>query len=77
MRRYKGGKPAKDGFYLKKGELEIVTVEGENGRLPGGIESEYIKVPDVLFVPLALIRGVLFVIFLPYVALAISALVLG
>ena len=31
----KGGSKAKDGLYWKKGDWEIVTVEGENGALPG------------------------------------------
>jgi hypothetical protein len=70
MLKYKGGSPAKDGFYYKKGEWEIVTVEGKNGRLPGGEELEYIKVPGLLFVPAAVMLSVLFVIFLPFIGLA-------
>lgn len=77
MLMYKGGNAAKDGFYLKKGEWEMVTVEGENGTLPGDIDCEYVKVPDLLFVPVALILGGVFVAFLPVVGFAISMLVAG
>ncbi len=76
MRKYKSGNPAPDGFYRKKGEWEIVTVDGENGRLPGGIECEYIKVPGLLFVPVALMLGAGFVISPYFVSFAISMFVL-
>jgi len=77
MLTYKGGDPAKNCFYLKKGEWEMVTVEGEHGSLPGGIECEYIKVPDILFVPVALALGGVFVVFLPLLGFAVSMLVVG
>ncbi len=42
MLKYKGGQEAKGGFYLKKGEWEIATLEGKTAILPGGAECEYI-----------------------------------
>ena len=77
MRKYKGGSPAKDGFYLKKGEWEIVTVEGENGSLPGDLECEYIKVPGLLFVPAVVMLSVPFVIFLPFIGFAMLFVLVG
>ncbi len=77
MLTYKGGDPAKNCFYWKKGEWEIVTVEKENGRLPGGPESEYIKVPGLLLVPAALTLGGLFVIFLPFIGFAVLFVLVG
>ncbi len=71
MFKHKGGNRTKGGFYLKKGEWEIVTVEGKNGMLPGGVGCEYMRVPGVLFVPLAVILGGAFVIFLPFIGFAI------
>lgn len=71
MLTYKGGDPAKNCFYWKKGEWEIVTVEEENGRLPGGADSEYIRVPGLLLLPAALMLSGLFVIFLPFVGFAV------
>jgi hypothetical protein len=67
---YKGGNQTKGGFYLKKDEWEIVTVEGKNGVLPGGGECEYLRVPGVLIVPLAVTLGGAFVIFLPFIGFA-------
>ena len=70
MLKYKGGDNTKGGIYLKKAEWEIVTVEGENGSLPGGGECEYVKVPAILFVPLAMVLGALYVMFLPFIGFA-------
>jgi hypothetical protein len=70
MLNHKGGNNTKGGFYLKKGEWEIVTVEGKNGPLPGGLECEYIKLPAILFVPLAMVMGALYVMFLPFIGFA-------
>ncbi len=67
MLNHKGGDKTKGGFYLKKGEWEIVTVDTNNGTLPGGIECEYIKLPALLFVPLAMGLGALYVMFLPFI----------
>lgn len=77
MLKYKGGSPAKDGFYLKKGEWQIVTVEGENGKLPGGEELEYIRVPVMLFVPAVVALSVPFVIFLPFIGFAMLFVLIG
>lgn len=66
----KGGSKTKDGFYWKKGEWEIVTVGGENGRLPGPENAEYLHVPAILLVPLALILGLGFYLFLPLIGFA-------
>jgi len=77
MLTYKGGDPAKNCFYWKKGEWEIVTAEKENGRLPGGPDCEYIKVPGILLVPAALTLGGLFVIFLPFIGFAVLFVLVG
>ena len=70
MLKYKGGEKAKGGFYLKRGEWEIATLEGNNATLPGGPECEYIKLPALLFIPLAMALGALYVIFLPFIGFA-------
>lgn len=77
MLKYKGGDNTKGGFYLKKGEWEIATVDGKNGTLPGGVECEYIKLPALLFVPLALVMGALYVIFLPFIGFAMLFLMIA
>ncbi len=70
MLKHNGGDNTKGGFYLKKGEWEIVTVEADNGTLPGGTECEYLRLPAILFVPLAMVMGALYVIFLPFIGFA-------
>ena len=70
MLTYKGGNQTKGGFYLKKGEWEMVTVDGKSGMLPGDNECEYVKIPALLFVPLMVTLGGVFVIFLPFIGFA-------
>jgi len=73
----KGGSKTRDGLYWKKGEWEIVTVEGANGMLPGTEDVEYVRIPGILFGPVALIMGLGFFLFLPFIgfAMLISVLV--
>ncbi len=67
MLTYKGGTRAKGGLYWKTHEWQLVTLDGHGWVLPGGRECEYVKLPVLLFVPVALILGAGFVIFLPFV----------
>lgn len=66
----KGGNETKGGFYWKKGDWEIVTVEGKKGMLPGTENVEYIRIPALLFIPVALTISVVYVVFLPFVGFA-------
>jgi hypothetical protein len=68
--KHKGGSEAKGGFYWKKGEWEIVTVDGKSGALPGTNEVEYVRVPGLLVVPVALVVSIAYVIFLPVIGFA-------
>jgi hypothetical protein len=63
----KGGNETKGGFYWRKGEWEIVTVEGKTGTLSGPEKAEYVRVPVILVIPLAMIVSVVYVIFFPFV----------
>ena len=67
---HKGGNETKGGFYWKKGDWEIVTVEGKKGVLPGTAEAEYLRIPTILFIPVALTISVVYVVFLPFVGFA-------
>lgn len=66
----KGGSETKGGFYWKKGDWEIVTVEGKKGTLPGTEKAEYIRIPGILFVPVAMVISVAYVIFFPFIGFA-------
>lgn len=76
MLTYTGGSSAKGGFYLKKGEWEIITLDGKNGTLPGGTDCQYIRLPALLFVPAAIMLSVPFVIFLPFIGFAMAFVVI-
>lgn len=65
-----GGSKTKGGLYWKKREWEIVTVEGKDGVLPGGEDTEYFRIPGTLFAPVALILGLAFYVFLPLLGFA-------
>src|ERR1035437_641871 len=76
LKKYQGGASVKGGFYWDTAELEVVTVDGKNGPLPGGPTQKYVKVPALLFIPLALVLGGLFVIFLPLIGFAMLPILL-
>jgi hypothetical protein len=73
----KGGNETKGGFYWKKGDWEIVTVEGKRGTLPGSEEVEYLRIPGILFVPVALTISVVYVVFLPFIGFAMLGKVIA
>lgn len=65
----KGGSETKGGIYWKKGKWEIVTVERNQGTLPGTADIEYLQVPGIVFGPLALVLGLAFYLFLPLIGI--------
>jgi hypothetical protein len=72
-----GGTETKGGFYWKKGEWEIVTVDGKKGMLPGGSESQFIRLPGILVIPTALVLSITYVVFLPFIGFAMLLRALG
>ena len=72
-----GGTETKGGFYWKKGEWEIVTVDGKKGTLPGGSESQFIRLPGILVIPTALVLSITYVVFLPFIGFAMLLRALG
>ncbi len=71
-----GGANVKGGYYWDTARHEFVTVEGKHGTLPGTPAEKYVKVPGLLFMPLALVLGALFVVFLPLIGLAMVPILL-
>jgi len=67
----KGGNETKGGFYWKKGDWEIVTVEGKKGVLPGTEKAEYLRIPTLLFIPVIMAMSVIYVVFLPFIGFAV------
>jgi hypothetical protein len=62
-----GGSKTKGGIYWKKGKWDIVTVQGNDGTLPGTEDIKYVRIPGIVFGPLALILGLGFYLFLPLI----------
>ncbi len=73
LTRYKGGANVKGGFYWNIAQWEVVTVEGKKGTLPADPGCEYMRVPTLAFIPLALVASGLYVIFLPFIGFAMLA----
>ena len=71
MRTYNGGDTVNGGFYWKQAAWRMVTVPGETGVLQGDAAAVYYRVPVLLMIPLALIMGGLFVLFLPLIGFLI------
>lgn len=68
--KHKGGSEVKGGFYWKRGDWEIVTVDGKRGTLPGSEGADYVRVPGPLLIPVALLVSIAYVVFLPLVGFA-------
>jgi hypothetical protein len=71
MKTFHGGETVKGGFYWRRAGWRMVTVEGETGSLPGDGAARYVRLPALLMVPLALVMGGLFVLFLPLIGFLI------
>jgi hypothetical protein len=70
LKKYQGGANVKGGFYWNTAELEVVPVDGKNGTLPGGPTQNYLKVPALALIPLAIGFSALYVMFLPFIGFA-------
>lgn len=70
MRR-RGGDKAKAGFYWRAAGWEIVTLPGDGGVLPGGVEERYHRLPTLALLMAAPVMGGLFVVFLPFIGFAL------
>jgi hypothetical protein len=70
LSKYQGGATVKGGFYWNTAEWEIVTVEGRRGTLADGPGYEYMRIPTLAFIPLSLVFGALYVVFLPFIGFA-------
>jgi hypothetical protein len=69
-----GGSKVPAGFYFNKKNWEIVTVSGKRGGvLPGGPETEYLKIPALAMLAAAPVLGAAFVVFLPVIGFALLA----
>lgn len=70
MKRYQGGDEVKGGFYFNTNQKDLVTVENDLGLLPGDETDIYMRVPLPVMLAVGPIIGLVYVIFLPFVAFA-------
>lgn len=77
MKRYNGGTKAEGGYYFNLKTWAIEAIEEDVGVLEGSTEDRYLRVPGLLLLPLALVLSFLFVVFLPFIGLAMFAYVVA
>ena len=70
MRRYHGGETVRVGFYWNKTTWSIVPIDRGGGVLPGESNARYLRLPFLLVILLAPLLGAAYVIFLPFIAIA-------
>ena len=61
------GANVKGGFYFNRDKLNLVTVSGKLGTLPGNEGHRYVRIPSLAMVFLAPLLGGLFVLFMPII----------
>jgi hypothetical protein len=73
MAKYTNGMQVGGGYYWNASNWEVEVVPSEGGRLKGGSNAKYVKVPfPALFVIVPLL-GALFLMFLPFIGFALFA----
>ena len=73
MAKYTSGMQVGSGYYWNASNWEVEVVPSEGGRLEGGADARYVKVPfPALFVIVPLL-GALFLMFMPMIGFALFA----
>jgi hypothetical protein len=65
------GTMVKGGFYFNRDKLDLITVSGKEGLLPGADGQRYLRVPVLAVLFLAPVLGGLFVMFMPFIGFAL------
>lgn len=71
MRRNRGGDTVVRGYYWSMAKWEVTCIEQDGSPLPGGYQRRYVRVPVGLLLVAAPVMGLLFVIFLPFIGVAL------
>jgi hypothetical protein len=71
MARQKAGEAVKAGFYWRMAHWQIVTIAEDGERLPGNAGEPFLRIPALMMLLLAPVMGGLFVMFLPFIGIAI------
>lgn len=70
MFRYTGGQTVRQGFYWNAAKWDVTLIERQGGELPGGTGERFARVPVVAMLLVAPIMGALYVVFLPFIGVA-------
>jgi hypothetical protein len=65
------GTLVKGGFYFNRDKLDLITVSGKEGLLPGANGQRFLRVPVLAVLLLAPVLGGLFVMFMPFIGFAL------
>jgi hypothetical protein len=65
------GTMVKGGFYFNRDKLDIITMSGKEGTLPGADGQRYLRVPVLAVLFLAPVFAFLFVVFMPLIGVAL------
>ena len=67
----RGGDTVKGGYYWNPEKWDPTLVEGPAGELPGSSSEMYRGIPTILLLVVAPVMGALFVMFLPFIGIAL------
>jgi len=70
MKRKYGGQMTEGGVYLSLRTGEVIALPVEGGELPGRTAVPYVRIPTALGAVLGPLVGLAYVIFLPFIGLA-------
>ena len=73
MTTYAGGTAVKSGYYLDMRTFTFAQVARDGGKLPGGDEHGFTRVPVALVLAAAPVLGGAFVVALPFIAFGVTA----
>ena len=70
MARHNGGDRVNAGFYLNLDQWSVTTMSGKGGVLTGTSDTRYLRVPTLAVLAFAPLMGAAYVVFLPFVGIA-------
>ncbi len=72
MKRYDGGTNVNGGYYWDLRSRELRAIDGAHGALPGSERGRFVHVPLPVLVVVEPLMGGAFVLFLPFIELALA-----
>jgi len=73
MAKYTNGMQVGGGYYWNARNWEVEVIPNEGGKLKGGADARYVKVPFPALFLIVPVLGALFLMFLPFIGFALFA----